>query len=421
MMATRCITRPQPRVFGILVEGTSVRRSARPRPYGNKHSPCSLSLSSQTQFAPQGTSIRLLATKSGARLPKQHSSTPSPSTEDQVLNTELRKALSLVQTDRVPEEEEVQNALQICENLARTVADPIEPPKASAQPEMGATSNLLSLEEERTVFKSSTPPQESVTTPLRIAFVEKISEAAYKIITDPRVFITPLVLSTYVLTQYILGRPKSFPEIFDLYASKPIPRPNTNPIKYKYSNPNRAAFAVPLVLAHTALTAAIEEKNLPLALSIIDASVCTPAFHRNKVLRKAFLPFSAFALTPVAAYVLAQQLAQYQTSMDAQTATNVFFAGMVAYVGFTATLGVVAVTTANDQMDRITWARGTPLRDRWLREDERALVDRVAGAWGFQDIAMRGEEEGGEWEALREWAGSREMVLDAPELMEGME
>ena len=107
--------------------------------------------------------------------------------------------------------------------------------------------------------------------------------------------------------------------------------------------------------------------------------------------------------------------------MDHQTFTNICFAGILAYVYFTATIGYVAVTTANDQMDRITWIVGTPLRERWLREEERALVDQVACAWGFQDKSKRGEEEGEEWEALREWALMRGMILDRPELMEGME
>lgn len=72
-------------------------------------------------------------------------------------------------------------------------------------------------------------------------------------------------------------------------------------------------------------------------------------------------------------------------------------------------------------MNRITWAMGTPLRERWQREEERALIDRVAAAWGFQDKNRRGEEEGYDWEALREWVGLRGMVLDRPGLMEGME
>jgi hypothetical protein len=84
-------------------------------------------------------------------------------------------------------------------------------------------------------------------------------------------------------------------------------------------------------------------------------------------------------------------------------------------------VGYVAVTTANDQMDRVTWAQGVPLWERWVREEERAAVDKVAQAWGFTEVEKRGDEEGEEWDALREWVGVRGMVLDKVSLMEGME
>lgn len=107
--------------------------------------------------------------------------------------------------------------------------------------------------------------------------------------------------------------------------------------------------------------------------------------------------------------------------MDTTTATNLAFVGILSYVVFTATIGVVAVTTSNDQMNRVTWATGLPLRERWMREEERAAIDRVASAWGFKETERRGEEEGEEWDALREWIGQRGMVLDRVELMDGME
>lgn len=84
-------------------------------------------------------------------------------------------------------------------------------------------------------------------------------------------------------------------------------------------------------------------------------------------------------------------------------------------------VGYVTITTANDQMDRVTWATGVPLWERWVREEERAAIDAVAGQWGFQDVEKRGDEEGEDWEALREWVGMRGMVLDKVSLMEGME
>ena len=37
------------------------------------------------------------------------------------------------------------------------------------------------------------------------------------------------------------------------------------------------------------------------------------------------------------------------------------------------------------------------------------------------DVKVRGDEEGPEWEELREWVGRRGMVLDAVGLMDGME
>jgi cytochrome c oxidase assembly factor CtaG len=156
-------------------------------------------------------------------------------------------------------------------------------------------------------------------------------------------------------------------------------------------------------------------------MDIIEAAYTTKAFQRAKFVRKGLLPATGLAVAPVAAYTIASQLAILQTTMDSAMATNVAFAGILAYVGFTATIGVVAVTTANDQMDRVTWAPGVPLRERWIREEERAAIDKVAGAWGFRESWRRGEEEGEDWDALREWIGQKSMMLDRVELMEGME
>ena len=107
--------------------------------------------------------------------------------------------------------------------------------------------------------------------------------------------------------------------------------------------------------------------------------------------------------------------------MDPQYATSVAFAGIMTYIFTVGGLGYVVVTTANDQMDRVTWSRGVPLWERWVREEERAAFDRVAGRWGFQDVRRRGEEEGTDWDVLREVVGLRGMGLDRVELMEGME
>ena len=96
-------------------------------------------------------------------------------------------------------------------------------------------------------------------------------------------------------------------------------------------------------------------------------------------------------------------------------------AGSAAYIGTLGTIGFVAVTTWNDHMQRVVWQPGTGLWDRWIREDERLYLDRIALAWGFQEKWRRGEEQGGEWESLREVCGLRSMVLDKTDLMQGMQ
>ena len=419
-MATRCFGRPRAQVFGIVVEGANVCTLARPRPHERAYNTLSLRKANPV-VRPHTNHSAHSSVTARAGSPPQSRKHLSPRTGEQLLAEKLETAASVVRSNVVPNEVAVQRALNICEDLARSFLNPTEslgtPPRLEKTP----TTNLLSLDEQSRAPIVPSPTETLSRRSPKEYTADNISSTAYTIVTDPKVFITPALLATYVYIQSILGRPESFPQIFDLYASKPIPQLGRVPIEYKEANPERASSAVPLVLAHSALTAAIEVKDLPLCFNIIDTSVCVTAYKRSKVLRRALLPFSGLALTPAAAYVLADQLAQYQHSMDHQIATNMAFLGIVAYVGFTATIGVVAIATANDQMDRITWAMGTPLRERWLREEERALVDRVAGAWGFQDENKRGEEEGGEWEALREWALMRGMVLDKPELMEGME
>ncbi|KAI4155888.1 MAG: hypothetical protein LQ340_000668 [Diploschistes diacapsis] len=250
-----------------------------------------------------------------------------------------------------------------------------------------------------------------------------ISKTIWDLVRDPKVFITPSILKTYVNIQALLSHPETLAEVFSLYASKPIPTPSSgpNPIQYVPSNPNNLSTAIPLDVATTALSAAVRSENLPLALDIIDRTVCTTSYKRAKFVKQALIPTTGLALAPVAAYSLATQFSLFQQSMPSANATGLAFAGFLTYAGATATIGIVALTTANDNMDRVTWAGGMPLRERWVREDERAMLDLVAAAWGFKESWKRGEEEGPEWQALKELIGIRGMVLDKVELMEGME
>ena len=327
------------------------------------------------------------------------------------------KAHAILTSSTTPSGELVQGALKACQLLAESLAEGAEPTPRENTP----TSNLLDLEEQRKRNHESTSSLGTLASAMRQRAVHKLSKLAYSIITTPQVFITPELLSSYVRTQSVLERPETIPPIFILYASKPVPLAHSSPVHYRIPNPNKISSAVPLSVADTALDSAIERKNLLVCLDIINTSVCATPFHRLKLLKRALVPVSGLALAPAAAYTMASQWSLWQDTMDNQVARNVMFAGLLAYIGFTTTLGMVAITTANDHMNRVTWETGTPLRERWLREEERAMVDRVACAWGFQDLWRRGEEEGRDWQTLRDWIRMRRMVLDKVELMEGME
>ncbi|KAL8795239.1 MAG: hypothetical protein Q9195_002250 [Heterodermia aff. obscurata] len=345
---------------------------------------------------------------------KASSSHQSLPVEEQ-LSELLSKAKSLTQSTAIPSEESSKEALDSCKRLAAILVGVETDPKADSY---SPTSSLLDLEELRKRFGS---PTSNLSRATRNRIAEEVSKTALDIISSPPVFITPSLLATYVDTQALLNRPEAVPPAFILYASKPLPRPGTTPTEYIASNPKKASSAVPISIASTALDAAIDAKNLPVCFDIINTTVCAPAFRRNKFVRRALLPCIGAAMVPVAAYTAASQWSIWQDTMDNDLAWNIMFGGLLAYVGFTAGIGFVAVTTSNDQMDRITWAIGTPLRERWLREEERAFVDRVAGAWGFQEPWKRGQEEGLDWQQIYEWAGLRGMVLDKVGLMEGME
>ena len=286
-----------------------------------------------------------------------------------------------------------------------------------------AASHLLDLDPGRNVRETGgavVPPADSTLALRPQDVVDKISEAAYAVVTHPAVVITPQVLREYVGLQVRLGKPETLPQILELYAAKPRPRLVSGSIQYVERNPHNLQNAIDPAVAEAALDAAIEAKHLDAAVGIVESTYATTAARRSKLLRKVVLPGIGFGAAPVAAYMLAMKLSRLQDAMDPGMATNVAFVAILAYVGFTATIGVVAATTANDQMRRVTWAPGTPLKDRWIREDERAAYDKIACAFGFSEEHRYGEEEGEEFQVLREFILTKGMVLDAVSLMPGM-
>ena len=320
----------------------------------------------------------------------------------------------ITKLERAPTEQEIQRAFTTCEILAGFLKSSFGTTRSNPKT---ATLDLLGLKEAKGknlnwFTKSGLKPR---------AAVNKLSSVAFDLVKAPQIFVTAKHLESYVNIQTFLGRPQTFPAVFDLYASKPVPKANSSPVQYKAANLNAVASAIPLQISSQALDAAILVRDLPLCISIIETSVGTTAFTRSKFIRRALFPITLLSLTPVAAYGVASQVSKYQELVDPQTFTNMATVGFMVYVGFTSMAGYTAITTANDQMERVTWLVGTPLRYRWLREEERAMADRLAMEWGFQDREKRGDEEGRDWQLLRAWTTSRDMVLDKPELLEGME
>lgn len=326
-------------------------------------------------------------------------------------------ALNLLESGEVPANKDVEDALLKCEETVKSLSPywDLRDDKSTSG-DGNAISSLLEMEEKQ---GSATQPHE-VEEALR-GLTDRVSDSMTQIIKDEKVFISPTALERYVGAQCVLNRAEHLPEVFHLYANKPIPEEKSNPPKFHKANPKDVNSAVSAELANQAIDVAIKQKNLPLVLAMIDNTFCAPAFHRAKVFRKAAVPLAGLAAAPAACFTLASWAATFQNTMDPSTATGIAFAASLAYVAGTSSMGILAITTANDQMKRVTWLSGVPLRHRWLREEERAALDKVGCAWGFQDPYMHGEETGEEWDSLREFIGMRGMILDKTELMEGMQ
>lgn len=333
----------------------------------------------------------------------------------------------------VPSEKQTLVPLRMIKRLAAKAAGVNQEPTTTTATTTDETaspaSDLLSLDS--TTFKRA--PKEP-RTGASAATIDLLSVLAYNVLKHPPVFITPKILETYVTLQYLLVRPSTLPEIFTLYGSKPVPKTQPAPTKtpspstkstttvtYQAQSPTAIASAIPTPTASLALTTAIRAHTLPLALSIITTTFSTTAFRSSKIFRRALPAILAVPLAPIAIYTFASSLSAYQTTLPPENFTAIAFAGILTYTTAVSTIGYVALTTANDQMQRVTWATGMPLWERWVREEERAAVDRVVQAWGFREKWRWGEEEGEEWEGLKEWAGSRGMWVDRIGLMEGME
>lgn len=339
-------------------------------------------------------------------------STPRPLTDaSQLANVAEDSCNKFLSVDGIPAKQLTAAALQSCLRAASALHPQLK--RAEAQFKASA-SKLVSLGAERTGAR----------VPIDAKLVDatsRISHAAYTIISNPNVEMTPEFLELYVAIQSQLGQPESLPAVFELYATKPKPVVKNGQIAYLKQNPNAASRAIEPAVADMALQAAIDAKNLDSALGIIEASYSLPAFKRQKLIKHGTAPAIGLATLPFGIFGLSTAYASYwQNTMDISTATGIGVAGISGYFLVIGSLGMIAKLSHKDQMKRVTWTPGTPLRYRWLREEERAALDKVACAWGFKEPWRHGEEMGPEWEGLKEYMGYRQMLLDRVEFMEGM-
>ncbi|EGR51503.1 uncharacterized protein TRIREDRAFT_21649 [Trichoderma reesei QM6a] len=341
-------------------------------------------------------------------------STPAPRTPtdaSQLASMAEDSCNKFLSVDGIPTKQLTAAALQSCLRAAAALHPQLK--RAEAQFKASA-SKLVTLGAERTGARIPVDPKLEDAT-------SRISHAAYNIIAHPNVEMTPEFLELYVAIQAQLGRPESLPAVFELYANKPKPIVKDGQIAYVKQNPNAATRAIEPAVADMALQTAIDAKNLDSALGIIESSYCRPAFKRQKLIKHGTAPAIGLATLPFGIFGLSTGYAAYwQNTMDISTATGIGVAGISGYFLVVGSLGMIAKLSNKDQMKRVTWTPGTPLRYRWLREEERAALDKVACAWGFKEPWRHGEEMGPEWEGLKEYMGYRQMLLDRVEFMEGM-
>jgi hypothetical protein len=342
------------------------------------------------------------------------------SSANSVVGYELSVSKLKSQADKIlagpelPLEKVVLDFLALCERSATSsagVTDEIADIDPKTNSHSSAMDELISLNGDKTKPIPLSVAEQPTT--------DAISALAFDLVSSPTVFISEPILRVYTQLQVLLSRPERIPYVFELFASKPQPVTQNT---FRPAKPAAASSAIPIKSAKLALKSALEAKNLDLAIAIIEASTALPTFRKRKVVAKVLpLGIAFFGLLPPAAWALSSQFAHWQNTLEPKMATGVAFSGILAYVFFTSTLGYVSITTRNDQMERVTWMPGMPLRERWLREEERAMCDLVAQEWGFKNIRKRGEEDGIEWDLLRQWLGRRGMRLDFTENLPGMQ
>jgi hypothetical protein len=344
------------------------------------------------------------ATTTAAKTPEDASSRALPDLGKLVTLVE-QTCSRLLSAESIPSTKLTTVGLKTLETAASAIK-----PLLSRKPPAANPSTLLNLD--------NSDPQKKAANPHDIA--EKLSLSAFEIINHPNVALDSEILKLYVNIQCLLGKPKSIPHAFELFAEKPLPKLSGGSIVYKKQRPKRLSAGIDEKVADKALEAAIEARDLDTAVGITEACYTGTAHLKAKLARNVTLPFILTCGAPAMVYFLSLKFADLNPYMDPVRSTKIAFGGITAYLVFTSSLGIMAKLTNMDHMVRVTWQPGTPLIERWRREEERAALDKVSMAWGYKETWRQGEETGVDWMSLREYIGRRGMILDRVEFMEGM-
>ena len=352
-----------------------------------------------------------------------------PETPSYTLASLVQDAEKIISNQRtIPDEVEVLTLLERFHDYSNYVVFgqlevPHEVQEAGENAAERSTSSLDFGQNDIEALNVTAPrPRTSRVTTSRETTASTISKLTYDLLCSPTVYMTPPMLDFFVRIHCLLGSPEYIPQIFYLYANKPIPNPKSTPVTYKHSWPTSPKNAIPLRLSSSALDAAMVRKDMSLALAIVETSVALSAYRRHRFISKASMPLLGVIGLPFALNAIANYIAyDVQVAFDPEMSRFITLAACGAYFTMLGTVGFVALTTYNDHHQRVSWQPGFEMRDRWLKEDERAFYDRIALAWGFKERARWGEEQGEDWAVLREYLGVRAMILDRTNLLDDME
>jgi hypothetical protein len=185
--------------------------------------------------------------------------TPSPSDLNAIHKRVQELAASVLkpQDGPVPPEQRVLYVFEQLDSLAKSLVD-AKTINATSHNQHSkhadtATSALLGSVNARQAPSSVT----------KAALLTLISQKAEETMRHANIFITPAILKSYTDLQTLLHQPSSFPDVFSLYANKPIPIASSDSsVSFSPAAPDKMNTAIDPKTANAAHSAAITARHL---------------------------------------------------------------------------------------------------------------------------------------------------------------